>query len=337
MSHNHPYGDGRPVAGHGLSYAPGVRALLVVNPQATATSAAGRDVLAHALASDVQLEIVETSYRGHAADAAARAVTEGFDLVVAHGGDGTVNEVVNGLLTQCSISGVPDPVDAPALGVVPGGSANVFARALGLPRDPMEATHRLLVAIESGSRRQVGLGLVEPDGADGRWFTFNAGLGWDADVVAEVERRRDKTASPLLYASIALANYVKQMLTATELLVELPDGTRERTRLAFVSNTDPWTYLGGKPIHMNPDCSFDGGLGLFALRSLAPPTIARTLSQILLPLGPPSGGNLLRLDDVAEVRVTAERPVRLQVDGDDLGQHRQVKFTSVPKALRVAV
>ena len=156
-------------------------------------------------------------------------------------------------------------------------------------------------------------------------------------LVREVERRRDKTASPLLYASIALANYVKQMLTATDLLVELPDGTKEQTRLAFVSNTDPWTYLGAKPIHMNPDCSFDGGLGLFALRSLAPPTIARTLSQILLPLGPPSGGNLLRLDDVAEVRVTAARPVRLQVDGDDLGEHRQVKFTSVPQALRVAV
>ncbi|WP_211765302.1 diacylglycerol/lipid kinase family protein [Kutzneria sp. CA-103260] len=309
-----------------------MRALLVVNPQATATSAAGRDVLAHALASDVRLEIVETSYRGHAADAAARAVADGFDLVVAHGGDGTVNEVVNGLLSQC-----PDPVDGPSLGVVPGGSANVFARALGLPRDPVEATHRLLLAIESGSRRQVGLGLAEPAGADSRWFTFNAGLGWDADVVAEVERRRDKTASPLLYASIALANYLQQMLTATDLRIELPDGTRETTRLAFVSNTDPWTYLGGKPIHMNPDCSFDGGLGLFALRSLAPPTIARTLSQILLPLGPPSGGNLLRLDDVAEIRVTAERPVRLQVDGDDLGEHREVKFSSVPKALRVAV
>ena len=332
MSDNHPYGGGRPVDGHGLSYAAGVRALLVVNPQATATSAAGRDVLAHALASDVRLEIVETSYRGHAADAAAGAVADGFDLVVAHGGDGTVNEVVNGLLSQC-----PDPVDGPSLGVVPGGSANVFARALGLPRDPMEATHRLLMAIESGSRRQVGLGLAEPAGADGRWFTFNAGLGWDADVVAEVERRRNKTASPLLYASIALANYVKQMLTATDLQVELPDGTRETTRLAFVSNTDPWTYLGAKPIHMNPDCSFDGGLGLFALRSLAPPTIARTLSQILLPLGPPSGGNLLRLDDVADIRVTAARPVRLQVDGDDLGEHREVKFSSVPKALRVAV
>jgi diacylglycerol kinase family enzyme len=304
----------------------------VVNPQATATSAAGRDVLAHALASDLQLEIVETSYRGHAADAAARAVAEGFELVVAHGGDGTVNEVVNGLLSRG-----PDPMDGPSLGVVPGGSANVFARALGLPRDPVEATHRLLLAIESGNRRQVGLGLAEPAGTDSRWFTFNAGLGWDADVVAEVERRRNKTASPLLYASIALANYLQQMLTATDLQIELPDGTRETTRLAFVSNTDPWTYLGGKPIHMNPDCSFDGGLGLFALRSLAPPTIARTLSQILLPLGPPSGGNLLRLDDVAEIRVTAGKPVRLQVDGDDLGEHREVKFSSVPKALRVAV
>lgn len=304
----------------------------MVNPQATATSAAGRDVLAHALASEMKLETVETSYRGHAADAAARAAADGVDLVVAHGGDGTVNEVVNGLLSQCA-----DPQDAPALGVVPGGSANVFARALGLPRDPVEATHRLLVAVESGSRRQVGLGRVFSDEVDGRWFTFNAGLGWDADVVAEVERRRTKHASPVLYASIALASYLHQMRVAAKLTIELPDGRVDTGRLAFVSNTDPWTYLGAKPIHMNPDCSFDGGLGLFALRSLSPPTIARVLSQILLPLGPPSGGNLLRLDDVGGIRVRATRPVRLQVDGDDLGEHREVKFESVPKALRVAV
>jgi diacylglycerol kinase family enzyme len=308
-----------------------VRAILVVNPQATATSAAGRDVLAHALASEMKLETVETNYRGHAAAAAARAAADGVDLVVAHGGDGTVNEVVNGLLSQC-----PDPEEAPSLGVVPGGSANVFARALGLPRDPVEATHRLLLAVESGSGRQVGLGRVESDDVD-RWFTFNAGLGWDADVVAEVGRRRTKHASPVLYATIALASYLHQMRVAPKLSIELPDGTVDTGRLAFVSNTDPWTYLGAKPIHMNPDCSFDGGLGLFALRSLSPPTIARVLSQILLPLGPPSGRNLLRLDDVGAVRVRATRPVRLQVDGDDLGEHRDVKFESVPKVLRVAV
>jgi diacylglycerol kinase family enzyme len=308
-----------------------VRALLVVNPQATATTAAGRDVLAHALASEVKLDIVETSYRGHAGDAAADAAAEGVDLVVAHGGDGTVNEVVNGLLK----GGVT--TRAPTLGVVPGGSANVFARALGLPRDPMEATHRLLVAIETGSRRQVGLGHVEPAGSEGRWFTFNAGLGWDADVVAEVERRRDKQASPLLYATIALTSYFRQLRATPELTIELPGAKVETVRQVFVSNTDPWTYLGAKPIRINPACSFDDGLGVFALRSLGPPTVARTLSQILLTRFEPNGGNLLRIDDVEHVRVSSTRPVRLQVDGDDLGEHSEVRFASVPAALCVAV
>lgn len=303
----------------------------MVNPQATATSAAGRDVLAHALASEVKLDIVETSHRGHAADAAASAAAEGVDLVVAHGGDGTVNEVVNGLLKGGVTSGVP------TLGVVPGGSANVFARALGLPRDPMEATHRLLMAIENGSRRQVGLGRAEPAGGEGRWFTFNAGLGWDADVVAEVERRRDKQASPLLYATIALTSYFRQLRAAPELTIELPGAEPELVRQVFVSNTDPWTYLGAKPIRINPECSFDDGLGVFALRSFGPPTVARTLSQILVTRFEPKSGNLLRVDDVEHVHVRSPRPVRLQVDGDDLGEHSEVRFASVPAALRVAV
>ena len=121
-----------------------MRAVLVVNPKATATTAAGRDVLAHALASEVKLEILETDYRGHAMAAAAQAAVDGADLVVAHGGDGTVNEVVNGLLATGPRNTLP------MLGIVPGGSANVFARSLGLPRDPVDATHQLLHALQDG-------------------------------------------------------------------------------------------------------------------------------------------------------------------------------------------
>ena len=138
---------------------------MVVNPSATTTTAAGRDVLAHALASELKIEILHTRYRGHAAEATAKAAAAGTELVVALGGDGTVNEVVNGMLS----GGV---ADAPALAVVPGGSANVFARALGISRDPLEATAELLRALTAGRLRPVGLGR-----ADDRWFTFNAGLG----------------------------------------------------------------------------------------------------------------------------------------------------------------
>jgi diacylglycerol kinase family enzyme len=305
-----------------------VLALLVVNPQATATTAAGRDVLAHALASDVKLEVLETSYRGHAADAAAQAVADGVDLVVAHGGDGTVNEVVNGLMRAGN-----DGAHRPTLGVVPGGSANVFARALGLPRDPVEATHLLLRAIETGRSRRVGLGRV-----DDRWFTFNAGIGWDAEVVAAVDRRRHKQASPVLYMRTALGHYAREALHAPELTVELP-GEEPVTgvRLAFVCNTDPWTYVGSRPLRLIPTCSFDRGLGLFALRSLRTPTVLRHLGQVLRNAAEPKGKHLVLRDDVSHIRVTSAKPVRVQVDGDLLGERRSVNFVSVPAALRVAV
>lgn len=309
----------------------------MVNPQATATTPAGRDVLAHALASDVKLDIVETNYRGHAADAAAQAVVDAYDLVVAHGGDGTVNEVVNGVLRNGSGPGVP------MLGVVPGGSANVFAGALGLPRDPVEATYRLLQAIEHGTSRKVGLGRVSSAGAGSsydRWFTFNAGVGWDADVVAGVEEQRAKgrEASPALYVRTAFASYVTQRRHPSRLTVRIPDEEPfEDVRLAFVSNTDPWTYLKDKAIRLNPSTSFDGDLGLFALRALGLPTITRYVTHLLATDGNPKGANLLRRDDVEFVRVTSPEPVNLQVDGDLLGVCTEVEFTSVRQALTVAV
>jgi diacylglycerol kinase family enzyme len=306
-----------------------VRALLVVNPQATATTAAGRDVLAHALASDVKLEVVQTTYRGHATDAAAQAAADGVDLVVAHGGDGTVNEVVNGLMR-----GEADDAEAvPILGVVPGGSANVFARALGLPRDPVEATHHLLQAIEGGRSRLIGLGR-----ANDRWFTFNAGVGWDAEVVAAVDGRRRKQASPALYTRITLASYGRQALRGPKLTVELPgEDPVDGVRLAFVCNTDPWTYLGGKPIRLLPNCTFDAGLSLFALRSLATPTVLRHVGQVLRGAHQPHGRHLLTRDDLPRIRVTSDRTVRFQVDGDLVGEGESVVFTSAPDALRVAV
>ncbi|MFB9904826.1 diacylglycerol/lipid kinase family protein [Allokutzneria oryzae] len=306
-----------------------MRALLVVNPQATSTTPAGRDVIAHALASDTKLDLVETQYRGHAADAARQAVADGFDLVVAHGGDGTVNEVVNGLLAD----GVRP--DAPMLGVVPGGSANVFAGALGVPLDPLEATHKLLNAIESGSSRRVGLGR-----ADDRWFTFNAGLGFDGDVVAGVEQRRAKRkeATPLLYAKVAISRYLRLRREEPKLTVHLPGRDPVPGQyIALVSNTDPWTYYGTRPLRLNPGCSLDSGLGVFALSNVRTLTVVKHLAQATRSAPDPRGVHLLREDDIEWARVTCENPVKLQVDGDLLGERTEVRFTSVPAALQVAV
>ena len=175
-----------------------VRALLVVNPAATTSTPRSREVLKRALASEMKVDVAETSHRGHAAALAVRAMREGLDVVVALGGDGTVNEVVNGLLTDG-----PKP-DLPALAVVPGGSTNVFARAIGLPTHPFDATGAILEALRAGRSRRIGLGL-----ADDRYFTFNAGLGFDAEVVHRIEKRRraGEQTSHARFVRAALAHY----------------------------------------------------------------------------------------------------------------------------------
>jgi diacylglycerol kinase family enzyme len=175
-----------------------VRGLLVVNPKATTTTLRGRDVLVSALGDTLKLDCAETAHRDHAIELGQHAKAEGYDTVLVLGGDGTVNEVVNGLL-----SAGPSP-DVPALAIVPGGSTNVFARALGLPASPMEATGQLLEALRAGRSTRVGLGK-----ADERWFTFCAGLGLDAAAVARVEERRakGKRSTPGLYVRSTVNRY----------------------------------------------------------------------------------------------------------------------------------
>ncbi|WP_376768552.1 diacylglycerol/lipid kinase family protein, partial [Pseudonocardia pini] len=183
--------------------------------------------------------------------------------------------------------------------------------------------------------RLVGLGR-----ADDRWFTFNAGMGWDASVVAAVERQRasGREASPLRYAGTAVAEYLRQRRRPASMTIEVPGASPlEEVRLAFVSNTDPWTFLSGKAVRTNPGATFGSGLALFALRHLGLPTISRTLRHILSPDGDPHGRNIVRQDAVPSIRIRSAEPLALQLDGDHLGSRTDVEFVSVPGALRVVV
>jgi len=311
-----------------------VRALLIVNPNATSTTAAARDVIGSALASKLRLEVVQTDHRGHAAGLAQQASTDEVALVVVHGGDGTVNEVVNGLLGR-AVAGAAPRSGAPALAVVPGGSANVFARALGLSADPLEATQQLLAGIAARSVRRVGLG-----GADDRWFAFNAGLGWDAEVVHAVEERRSsgKEATPGRYFRGAVRHFVRSARRPARLTVELP-GEKPvcGVHMAFVSNTDPWTYFGEHAVHTNPKTTFETGLGIFGVTSLGAPTLGRVVPQMLSTKSDPHARNLLRRDDLDEFTVHCTEPTGLQLDGDYLGLRSDVHFYRVPGALGVLV
>jgi diacylglycerol kinase family enzyme len=313
-----------------------MRALLIVNPNATAASARTREVLVAALDGELKLEVTETDHRAHATELARRASADGVEVVIAFGGDGTVNEVVNGLLHDGPHSEVPD------LAVVPGGGTNVFARALGLPRDPVEATGALLSALRTDRRRRVGLGQV-----DSRWFTFNAGLGWDAEVVEEVDRRRHEAAGRTGaqdYVRAALRRFFTgsdrrhPALTVSYSRAGSDEPLPEDTglHLVMVANTAPWTFLGTRPIGPFPRASFDTGLDLYALRTLRTLSTLRQAGQVVSRREKePRGRAALNRHDLSSFTVTASRQVALQVDGEPLGTRDSVTFRAVPEALRV--
>jgi YegS/Rv2252/BmrU family lipid kinase len=305
-----------------------VRALLVVNPKATTTSVRARDVLAHALASEVKLDVHETTHRGHARELAEQATKDGLDVVVALGGDGTVNEVANGLLHQGPKPGLP------ALAVVPAGSTNVFARALGMPNNAVEATSQLLEALLEERRRTIGVGL-----ANDRYFTFNAGLGLDAGAVRRVERARSKgrTATQPLYIRSALKEHFFGAARRHGLTLERDGEEPLHLALALVTSTDPWTFLGERPIRPTPDASFDTGLDLFGLTTAPAAAVLRHLAQMLRRNADPHGKRVVRLHDQEAFTLTAEEPLPFQLDGDALGDQQRVVFRSVPQALQVVV
>ncbi|MBM9468191.1 diacylglycerol/lipid kinase family protein [Nakamurella leprariae] len=341
-----------------------MRALLIVNPAATATTASRRDLLTHALAGELSLRVAHTRARGHAADLAAAAADAGTDLIVVHAGDGTVNEVVNGMLAR----GVDAP--RPQLAIVPGGSTNVFARAIGVDPDPTLATEQILLALASGSTRTVSLGRVGE-----RYFTFNSGMGIDAEVVRAVEEERGTGRS--ISNAMHLRATVRQVVRSDrrrprlsvrwrpnaagpvdpdassgaaveggsdgmlETLAGGPPGTptesAEPAFLVFVSNVSPWTYYGNREIVTNASTRPEAGLGLFAVTRMSMPVVLGIARRMIRPVGSSNHRALLHHDDVAAVRVTADRPVAVQADGDYLGEWTDVLFTHVPQAVTVVV
>lgn len=277
---------------------------------------------------------METRYRGHGTALAAAAASEGVGLVLALGGDGTVNEAVNGLLRRPAGRTAAAP---PALAPLPGGSANVFVRALGLPADPVDATGQVLAALTGGRSRSIGLGL-----AGDRYFTINSGLGIDAEVVRAVEGRRahGRSVTPALYLRMATRQFYR-LTDRRHPAVTLEAGGQEPEGPMYwctVSNTSPWTYLGRRPVATNPQASFDLGLDVFGLRSLSTVATARTLRQMLSGRAePPRGRGVVARHDLAALTLRTERPVAFQIDGEYVGEREEVRFQAVPDALRVVM
>jgi diacylglycerol kinase family enzyme len=307
-----------------------VRGLLIVNPQATTTTGNSADLVIRSLAGLVDLDVEHTRYRGHARELAAAARGE---LVIVLGGDGAINEAVNGIMGRPA--GAEVPGSAPLLAVIPGGGGNVFAQALGLPVDPAAAIARIGEVIKAGRYRTIGLGL-----AGDRYFTFSAGLGMDAEVVREVERMRasGRRQSPALFAWAILRRYSSGTDRRRPALTLEQDGQPAIPDLFMtaITNRSPWTYVRGRALLPVPNPDFNSGLDVLALRKLRATTIASAVGQMLLiRRRSPRGRHVLTVTGLESLTVRSVRPIAFQVDGDYLGETEAVKFQFVPHALRV--
>ena len=304
-----------------------MRGLLIVNPQATTTTGNSADLVIRSLAGLVDLDVEHTRYRGHARELAAAARGE---LVIVLGGDGAVNEAVNGIMARS-----PGSARKPLLAVIPGGGGNVFAQALGLPANPAAAIAKLTGVIKESRYLTIGLGL-----AGDRYFTFSAGLGMDAEVVREVERQRASghRESPALFLRTMVRQYRSGTDRRTPALTLERDGQPSTPDLFMtaITNRSPWTYLHGRAVLPVPNPDFNSGLDVFALRKVRATTIVSAVGQMLLfRRRSPRGRHTLTVTGLESLTIRSARPIAFQVDGDYLGETEAVKFQFVPHALRV--
>lgn len=286
-----------------------------------------QDVITDAFASLGSVTVRTTERRGHAQEIAAQAQAAGHTLVVTFGGDGTINETVNGLLSNGPGAGVP------TLATLPGGHTNVVPRLLGYAPDPIEATSQAISAAREHHTRIINLAT-----ADDRWFVFSAGLGLDAEVLRRVEAQRAqgaKASIPRYAASAILAHATTTSpLGKPQLRLEIPDAAPiDGIFTAVIQNSSVWTYVGALPITFAPDASFENGLWVYGIPSLDPISLGNRL--VLATLSPgrldPTGANL------SEFTLSAETPTPFQLDGDVVGERTRITFTSVPAALRILV
>ncbi len=309
-----------------------MKLLLIVNTSASSVTARARVVIQKSLSADHEVSVAETSRRGHATRLAQGAAAKGTDAVIVLGGDGTLNEAANGLAhTDC------------ALGVLPGGSTNVFARTIGMTNDPIEATGELLAALGPGvgGIRSVGLGNV-----NGRRFLFHVGVGFDAAVVAQVEKRSavKRYLGHAFFAFAAIdtwARHYDRRKPHFALTIYRRDGqevTVSDGYLALLLNTNPYTFLGDRPFDVAPGTGLDTPLSAVVVRSLGAVTLLRLAAAALRS----DGGighhrKVTAATEVVRAVLIPRQPVPYQVDGDYLGETGRLEFTWEPDSLRLIV
>jgi diacylglycerol kinase family enzyme len=307
------------------------RMLIIVNPYATTVSDRLKNLVVYALQGRYEVEAVSTEAQNHATEIGIEARDGGYDIVVAFGGDGTLNEVANGLAG----TGVP-------VSVLPGGSTNVVARTLGIPNDVVDATEHLLGLADRFEPRRVDLGI-----ANGRRFVFSCGCGLDATAAMRVDQRPKlkARAGPYFYTWVAVSAFYRDYLRhPARMRLDVGDRSVEGITV-LAQNSDPFTYFGGRPVRVCEGVAIDDGtLSVAILRRAAQrdmgPIIARVLTERLRAS---RHRQIDHFDDVTEARIESTsldpqgqpRPFPIQVDGDYIGAHTSLELGIDPGALTV--
>jgi diacylglycerol kinase family enzyme len=308
------------------------RMLIIVNPYATTVSDRLRNLVVYALQGRYEVEAVSTEAQNHATEIGREVRDHGYDVVVAFGGDGTLNEVANGL------AGTDVPVS-----MLPGGSTNVVCRTLGIPNDVVDATEHLLALADEWEPRKIDLGKV-----DERHFVFACGAGIDATVVRRVDAhpKLKSRTGPYYYSWAAVSSFYRELLlNPVRLRATIGDAEPAEGVTAIVQNSDPFTYFASRPIRVCEGIAIDDGtLSLGLLRRAAqrdmPTLIARLFSE-----SRPAARHrqVAHYDDVCAAAIesisTAKdgsmRPFPLEVDGDYIGQRTRVEVRAEPGALTI--
>jgi YegS/Rv2252/BmrU family lipid kinase len=306
--------------------APKKRVLVIVNPYATTVSDRLRNLVVYALEARYAVDAVDTEKRDHATQICREAASEGYDAVVAFGGDGTVNEAANGLAGS----------DTP-LTCLPGGATNVFHRAIGIPTDVVDATEHLLLLADDFRPRRVDLGRIND-----RYFTFSAGVGLDASVVERVDAhpRLKARLGEYYYTYSAISTFNRRyLINPPRVRVEV-DGQELEGVTVIAQNSKQYTYFGRRPIRLSPGVQLDdGSLGLVVLKRARPielPTVTwRAFSGRAETVSRHRQIENFSGTRRAEVTAAGDTSFPVQVDGDYIGEWKQATFTVAPGALGV--
>lgn len=306
--------------------------LIIVNPYATTVSDRLRNLVVYALQGRYEVEAVTTEAQNHATEIGREVRDHGYDVVVAFGGDGTLNEVVNGL------AGTDLPVS-----ILPGGSTNVVCRTLGIPNDVVDATEHLLAVADEWSPRKIDLGVV-----DGRHFVFSCGFGLDATVVKRVDAhpRLKARAGPYYYSWAGFSAFYRHYLhNAVRMRIETNAGEPIEGVTVLAQNSDPFTYFANRPIRVCERVEIDDGtLSMAVLKRAAQRDMPTLIARLFSERRPAAEHRqVVHFDDVTAATVASIsedgnsgiRPFPVQVDGDYIGERTTAELRADPGALTI--